>query len=181
MKLFLVAIVFAAVSIQPEGAIAQAPTQPPAQPAGGRPPGASQPRPAPTPGQTAAQGASPYDRDALTPDYRIAPGDALQIFVWKEPDLSREVRVDRTDELGKLQQALGGMRDGLADMVTKAHEGADSVQTAAAEIASGNMDLSQRTERTAGHVQQTTSALKDLGVAVRHTFRRPCRAGLEGP
>jgi len=84
-------------------------------------------------------------------------------------DLSREVRVDRSDELGKLQQALGDMRNGLADMVTKAHEGADSVQTAAAEIASGNLDLSQRTETTAAHVQQTNSALTELGEAVRHS------------
>jgi methyl-accepting chemotaxis protein len=86
-----------------------------------------------------------------------------------EGDLSREVRVDRGDELGKLQQALADMRDGLADMVTKAHEGADSVQTAAAEIASGNLDLSQRTETTAAHVQQTNSALAELGEAVRHS------------
>jgi len=48
---------------------------------------------------------SPYDKDALTPEYRIAPGDVLQLFVWKEPDLSREVRV-RTD--GYLTVALLG-------------------------------------------------------------------------
>ena len=84
-------------------------------------------------------------------------------------DLTRDVRVDRGDELGDLQQALARMREGLADMVTKAHEGADNVQTAAAEIASGNMDLSQRTETTAAHVQQTNSAINDLSVAVRHS------------
>ncbi|MFN4115555.1 MAG: methyl-accepting chemotaxis protein [Inhella sp.] len=86
-----------------------------------------------------------------------------------EGDLTREVYVDRGDELGKLQQALSDMRNGLADMVTKANEGADSVQTAAAEIASGNFDLSQRTETTAAHVQQTNSALAELGEAVRHS------------
>lgn len=36
---------------------------------------------------------SPYDREALTAEYRIAPGDLLQVFVWREPDLSRELRV----------------------------------------------------------------------------------------
>jgi methyl-accepting chemotaxis protein len=86
-----------------------------------------------------------------------------------EGDLTREVRVNRGDELGKLQQALSDMRSELADMVTQANQGADSVQTAAAEIASGNLDLSQRTETTAAHVQQTNSAITDLGVAVRHS------------
>jgi methyl-accepting chemotaxis protein len=86
-----------------------------------------------------------------------------------EGDLTHEVRIDRGDELGELQQALAEMRNSLADMVAKANEGADSVQTAAAEIASGNMDLSQRTETTAAHVQQTNSAVSELGVAVRHS------------
>jgi polysaccharide export outer membrane protein len=89
MKLFLVPILVGAVSVQAAAGAAQAPP---------RQQGTSQPRPAPaTPGQaapqTAGQGLTPYDRDALTPDYRIAPGDVLQIFVWKEPELSREVRV----------------------------------------------------------------------------------------
>jgi polysaccharide export outer membrane protein len=50
----------------------------------------------PAPSQTRAPSqAVPavFDRDSLTPDYRVAPGDVLQVFVWKEPELSREVRV----------------------------------------------------------------------------------------
>jgi methyl-accepting chemotaxis protein len=86
-----------------------------------------------------------------------------------EGNLTTAIEVDRGDELGQLQHALAVMRNGLANMVTEAHQGADSVQTAAAEIASGNLDLSQRTENTAAHVQQTNSALTELGVAVRHS------------
>ncbi len=84
-------------------------------------------------------------------------------------DLSQAVPVTRGDELGVLQTALARMRDALADMVQRAREGADSVQNAAAEIASGNADLSQRTETTAAHVQRTTGAISELGESVRHS------------
>jgi polysaccharide export outer membrane protein len=80
-----------AVSVLARPAAAQATGQkgPPAQarpaPAAGTAPTA--------PSQPPAEFLSPYDRDALTPEYRIAPGDVLSVFVWKEPELSRDVRV----------------------------------------------------------------------------------------
>ncbi len=83
MKRFLMPVVAATLSVSTALSAPQQPagrqTSPPARPA----PAAPGAAPAP----------SGYDRDALTPDYRIAPGDVLQVFVWKEPDLSREVRV----------------------------------------------------------------------------------------
>jgi polysaccharide export outer membrane protein len=91
MKPAFASFALVAVSALAGSAVAQtrpAPTTPASPPATA---------PAPTsPAQAAeppAEFLSPYDRDSLTPDYRIAPGDTLQVFVWKEPDLTREVKV----------------------------------------------------------------------------------------
>jgi len=72
-----------------------------AQAAPQAPPTAAPAAPSTTgPAATTAQPAfpSPYDRNVLAEEYRIATGDVLQVFVWREPDLSREIRV-RTDGL----------------------------------------------------------------------------------
>jgi len=85
MNSSLIAVSLVAVSALAGSAAAQARPAP------------APPAPASSPAQPAAappaEFLSPYDRDALTPEYRIAPGDKLVVFVWKEPDLTREVRV----------------------------------------------------------------------------------------
>jgi polysaccharide biosynthesis/export protein len=80
------------VAVSPAGGTASAqPTRPAKTVAQARPAPAN-PAPA-TQAQAQGQFLSPYDRDALTPEYRIGPGDVLQVFVWKEAELSRDVRV----------------------------------------------------------------------------------------
>jgi polysaccharide export outer membrane protein len=64
----------------------------PSQPSSAAPASPSSANAAPAPGGS-EELLSPYDREALTAEYRIAPGDMLQVFVWREPDLSRELRV----------------------------------------------------------------------------------------
>lgn len=86
-----------------------------------------------------------------------------------EGDLTQPVAVDRDDELGELQQALARMQTGLAEMVGGIRGGTDSVGTAATQIASGNDDLSARTERAAGSLQQTAATMAQLGDAMHRS------------
>ncbi|NVM78853.1 methyl-accepting chemotaxis protein [Duganella sp. SG902] len=63
--------------------------------------------------------------------------------------------------------AIQGMRDSLADIVGQVRSGADSIVTAATEIANGNMDLSTRTEQQAGSLEETASSMEELTATVK--------------
>jgi methyl-accepting chemotaxis protein len=63
--------------------------------------------------------------------------------------------------------AIQGMRDSLAEIVGQVRSGADSIVTAATEIASGNLDLSSRTEQQAGSLEETASSMEELTATVK--------------
>ncbi|MGS0753766.1 methyl-accepting chemotaxis protein [Roseateles sp. GG27B] len=84
-------------------------------------------------------------------------------------DLSGVIQVDRSDEIGDVQRALSGMQAALNNVVGLVRHSADSLQTASQEIATGNLDLSQRTEQTASNLQQTASSMGVMTATVRHS------------
>jgi len=86
-----------------------------------------------------------------------------------EGDLSTQVEVRSRDELGRLLTAIGVMQDRLRDVVGEIRTAADSIQMASAEVATGNQDLSQRTEMAASSLQQTASSMEQLTGTVRHS------------
>jgi methyl-accepting chemotaxis protein len=65
---------------------------------------------------------------------------------------------DHTSLLASMRK----MRDSLADIVGKIDQGAHTIATAARQIASGNLDLSSRTEQQAGSLEETASAMEQL-------------------
>jgi methyl-accepting chemotaxis protein len=82
-------------------------------------------------------------------------------------NLTVDVRVQGTNELGQLMQALAKMRDHLATVVTQVRRGSQGVATASAEIAAGNHDLSARTESQASALEQTAASMEELSSAVK--------------
>ena len=73
----------------------------------------------------------------------------------------------RGDEIGQLLDALGNMTARLSETVGQVHAGAGAIDVASAEIASGNLDLSGRTERQASALQQTAASMLELTRAVK--------------
>jgi methyl-accepting chemotaxis protein len=90
-------------------------------------------------------------RSAITTADRIAGGD-----------LSEDVQVTGTDETGQLLSALSEMTQKLRTLVGEVAAGANMVSDTSAQIAQGNLDLSQRTEEQASTLEETASSMEEL-------------------
>jgi methyl-accepting chemotaxis protein len=78
--------------------------------------------------------------------------------------LSTSVTVQGNYEIADLLQSLQTMQKNLAELVSKVRQGSQSVANA-----SGNNDLSGRTEQQAAALQQTASSMAQLGSTVNHS------------
>jgi methyl-accepting chemotaxis protein len=90
-------------------------------------------------------------RHAVALAERVASGDLRSVALPA-----------RQDEIGALQQALHEMTTRLADTVAQVRDGAVTIDAAARELASGNLDLSRRTEHQAGALEETAASMDEL-------------------
>ncbi len=93
------------------------------------------------------------------PDYAAAIAGRIA-----QGDLAVEIEADNH---ASLLYAIRTMRDSLADIVQKVRDGTDIIASASSEIASGNLDLSNRTERQATSLGETTSSMQELTATVK--------------
>jgi methyl-accepting chemotaxis protein len=78
-----------------------------------------------------------------------------------------EIQIRTRDEISPLSAALKDMNTSLISIVSEVRKGTDSIGTASAEIAAGNLDLSERTERQAGSLEETASSMEELTSTVK--------------
>ncbi|MBV8667073.1 MAG: MCP four helix bundle domain-containing protein [Burkholderiaceae bacterium] len=81
-------------------------------------------------------------------------------------DLTVDVSTEAGDQ-ESLLHAMKGMRDRLAELVGQVRTGTDAINTAAQEIAAGNMDLSSRTEHQASSIEETAASMEELTSTVK--------------
>jgi methyl-accepting chemotaxis protein len=81
-------------------------------------------------------------------------------------DLTVQVELRSHDNTSMLF-AMKQMRDALARIVTQVRQGTDTIATASGQIATGNLDLSSRTEQQASSLEETASSMEELTSTVR--------------
>ena len=84
-------------------------------------------------------------------------------------DLSSVIEIHGRDETAQLLTALKQMNDSLVGIVGDVRASTNTIATASSQIASGNMDLSARTERQASALEQTASSMEELTATVRQS------------
>ena len=82
-------------------------------------------------------------------------------------ELTSQVHVEGKDEVTELLQALKDMNESLARTVGDVRTGSETITIASQEIASGNADLSARTETQASSLEETASSMEELTSTVK--------------
>jgi methyl-accepting chemotaxis protein len=81
----------------------------------------------------------------------------------------RMASTDRRHVHGRLSAGLNGLLDNLMQVVSQMKAAASAVEDGAAEIAAGNVNLSERTEKTAASLEQTASSMEQMTATVKQT------------
>jgi methyl-accepting chemotaxis protein len=77
-------------------------------------------------------------------------------------DLTSDIAVDSRDEAGQMMEALRHMNASLIRIVGEVRTSTESMSGVSGEIATGNLDLSTRTEAQASSLAQTSSSMREL-------------------
>jgi methyl-accepting chemotaxis protein len=83
--------------------------------------------------------------------------------------LDQAILVDRSDEIGVLLQSLNDMQTALQKMIHNVTQTVGQIDVAATEVATGNQDLSARTEAAASNLEQTAASMEEITATVKQS------------
>ncbi|RXZ45170.1 methyl-accepting chemotaxis protein [Crenobacter cavernae] len=91
-------------------------------------------------------------------------------------DLTRTISNDYDGLFGQLKQDSNATVERLRDIVRNIKEATDAINTAAREIASGNANLSSRTEQQAASLEETASSMEEITGTVKQNAENAKKA-----
>ncbi|WP_175946311.1 methyl-accepting chemotaxis protein [Burkholderia pyrrocinia] len=104
----------------------------------------------------------------LTRKITVPIGSAVDVArTVANGDLGSRIPVSGNDETRDLLEALRTMNERLIGIVGRVRDSSNSIAHAVSEIASGNLDLSQRTEEQAASLQETAATMEEFTSTVR--------------
>ncbi len=101
--------------------------------------------------------------------FLVKPLDRIRehFRVIAEGDLSQPLKDEGRNCVGKLVPLLGAMQDSLRVAVSAIRSGTENIWRGATEIASGNNDLSSRTEQQAAALVETAASMEQITSTVQ--------------
>jgi methyl-accepting chemotaxis protein len=93
--------------------------------------------------------------------------DAMQDVGSGHGDLTHRITTSGTDELAVIATGFNQFVEKIHAVLKQVRSSADGVSTASAEIASGNHDLSARTESQASALEETAASMEELSSTVK--------------
>ncbi len=91
-------------------------------------------------------------------------------------DLTSRMQGDFHGVFARMRDDANATVTQLADIVGRIQRSTDAINDAASEIASGNQDLSQRTEQQAANLEETAASMEELTSTVRNNAEHARRA-----
>lgn len=98
----------------------------------------------------------------------LAVQEALEEIADGDGDLTRRLNMQGSDELARIGAAFNRFVDRIEGVMIDIRDASHTIHAASRDIASGNMDLSQRTEAQASSLEETAAAMEELTSSVRH-------------
>ena len=91
-------------------------------------------------------------------------------------DLTQRIDADYRGTFGTMKNDANLTVEQLARIIGGIREASSTIHSGAGEIASGNQNLSQRTEEQASNLQQTAASMEQLTATVKHNADTAHRA-----
>ena len=82
-------------------------------------------------------------------------------------NLTQKIDTTAQDETGRLMRSLQTMSDNLAHIARTVHERSSAINEAAQQIATGNLDISQRTEEQASTLEETAANVESINAVAK--------------